>query len=100
MRLCPSKWYRDGSRKKKKIEKALVLIKMKRERFEMQWICTSVGKTGTQETEQCFEGGAQQINLPLANNQSVLFGESSSRGYWLAIRSSSGLQIVSNTPHY
>lgn len=28
---------------------------MKRERFEMHWICTSVGKTGTRETEQCFE---------------------------------------------
>lgn len=38
-----------------KVEKALVLIKIKRERFEMQWICTSVGKTGTQETEQRFE---------------------------------------------
>ena len=55
MRLYPTKWYQIGSRKKKKVEKALVLIKIKRERFEMQWICTSLEKTGTQETEQRVE---------------------------------------------
>ena len=45
----------DWQQEKKKVEKALVLIKIKRERFEMQWICTSLEKTGTQETEQRVE---------------------------------------------
>ena len=80
MRLYPSKWYQNGSRKKKKIEKALVLIKMKKD-LKCNGSALAWEKQEHKKPNSVLKRGAQQINLPLANNQSVLFGESSSRGY-------------------